>query len=102
MPDPSLLLPPPIEFPDFISSLARTKSTVALEDLKKYEQWTAEFGEEGASGFIQSGESPEESPEHPAPIKHLLKQHSQESDVPPPFNGDNFSKMPSESPLIPD
>ena len=44
MADPSLLLAPPIEKDDFLISLTKTKPTVAMEDLKKYEDWTVEFG----------------------------------------------------------
>ena len=44
MPDPGLLLAPPIEKEDFLISLTKTKPTVANEDLLKYEEWTEEFG----------------------------------------------------------
>lgn len=44
MADPSLLQAPPVDFNDFMQSLTKTKPTVAIEDLRKYEEWTVDFG----------------------------------------------------------
>jgi hypothetical protein len=65
MKDPSLLLAPPIERDDFLISLTKTKPTVALEDLRQYEHWTEEFGQEGAAGFIKT--EPELKHQHSSP-----------------------------------
>lgn len=44
--DPSLLEAPLITMDDFQNALTKTKSSVALSDLDKYEEWTEEFGQE--------------------------------------------------------
>lgn len=41
------LMPPPIEFGDFIHALNRAKKSVSAEDLIKQDQFTKEFGMEG-------------------------------------------------------
>lgn len=46
LPDNSLALTD-IKKHHFIVSLKRTKATVCLDDLKEFEEWTKEFGEEG-------------------------------------------------------
>lgn len=38
---------PPITIADFFASLERARPTVSQDDLAKYEQFTADFGEEG-------------------------------------------------------
>lgn len=45
--DPTLLEAPPICPEDFQSALIKTKATVAQSDLKKFVDWTEEFGQEG-------------------------------------------------------
>jgi len=49
MPDiePSLLQAPNICVDDFYNGLVKTKATVAQCDLKKFEDWTVEFGQDG-------------------------------------------------------
>ncbi|KAH8813737.1 AAA-domain-containing protein [Flagelloscypha sp. PMI_526] len=42
------LLEPKLTFEDFETSLQRVRKTVMKEDLKKYEEWTAESGFDGA------------------------------------------------------
>ena len=44
--DPELLEAPLITMDDFHNALLSTKSTVALSDLDKYEDWTEEFGQD--------------------------------------------------------
>lgn len=41
------VLVPPIVKHDFLASLERARPTVSAEDLAVYEQFTADFGEEG-------------------------------------------------------
>lgn len=45
--DRSLVLPK-VSINDFLISLKRSKSSVSLADLKEYEEWTRQYGEEGA------------------------------------------------------
>ena len=45
--DASLLQAPPIDAGDFQKALTRVKPTVSGDDLKPYEQWTSEFGQDG-------------------------------------------------------
>jgi vacuolar protein-sorting-associated protein 4 len=47
MPHPELLFAPPVEQEDFMISLTKTKPTVAKEDLRVFEDWTEQFGQEG-------------------------------------------------------
>jgi len=41
------LLPPNVSYKDFEKSLKSSKSTVSKDDLKQYEKYTEDFGEEG-------------------------------------------------------
>lgn len=45
--EPALLEAPVICIDDFHLALTKAKPTVAQSDLKKYEDWTEEFGIEG-------------------------------------------------------
>jgi vacuolar protein-sorting-associated protein 4 len=47
MANPELLVAPPVLKEDFMLSLTRSKKTVANEDLKVFEDWTEQFGQEG-------------------------------------------------------
>lgn len=47
LPDRSLELPP-VSLADFEKSMRRSKCSVSQEDLVQYEEWTAQYGEEGA------------------------------------------------------
>ena len=47
IPEPELLKPPEVSKDDFIKAMSKIKPTVAPEDLKKQEQFTIEFGQEG-------------------------------------------------------
>lgn len=42
------LLEPPLVLKDFIKAVKSARPTVSHDDLKKNEEWTAEFGSEGA------------------------------------------------------
>lgn len=42
------LLEPPLQVKDFIKAIKSARPTVSGEDLKKNEEWTKEFGSEGA------------------------------------------------------
>lgn len=45
--DPNLLHPPLVTYNDFYISLDKVRPSVSQSDLKKYEDWTNEFGQEG-------------------------------------------------------
>ena len=47
IPEPELLKPPEITKDDFIKAMSKIKPTVSQADLKKQEQFTVEFGQEG-------------------------------------------------------
>jgi len=42
------LLEPPLVLKDFIKAVRNARPTVSQEDLKRNEEWTKEFGSEGA------------------------------------------------------
>lgn len=42
------LLEPPLTLKDFLRAVKSARPTVSYEDLKRSEEWTAEFGSEGA------------------------------------------------------
>lgn len=42
------LLEPPLVIKDFIKAVRNSRPTVSQEDLKRNEEWTKEFGSEGA------------------------------------------------------
>ncbi len=42
------LLEPLVEFKDFVKAIKASRPTVSREDLKRNEEWTHEFGSEGA------------------------------------------------------
>lgn len=46
--EPDQLLEPPLVLKDFIKAVRNSRPTVSSEDLKKNEDWTMEFGSEGA------------------------------------------------------
>lgn len=46
--DAEQLLEPPLVLKDFIKAVRGSRPTVSADDLKKNEDWTAEFGSEGA------------------------------------------------------
>jgi vacuolar protein-sorting-associated protein 4 len=46
--DSDRLLEPPLALRDFIKAVEVSRPTVSQEDLKKNEDWTREFGSEGA------------------------------------------------------
>ena len=45
--DPKKIHPPLLTVNDFMVSLQKVRPSVAQADLKKYEDWTNEFGQEG-------------------------------------------------------
>ena len=47
LPDPKMLLPPPVCYQDFLIALKRNKATVSQKDLEKQEEFTRDFGQEG-------------------------------------------------------
>jgi vacuolar protein-sorting-associated protein 4 len=47
IPEPELLKPPETSKDDFIKAMSKIKPTVSQDDLKKQEQFTIEFGQEG-------------------------------------------------------
>ena len=47
IPEPELLLPPDVCKDDFIKAMSKIKPTVSKDDLKKQENFTVEFGQEG-------------------------------------------------------
>jgi vacuolar protein-sorting-associated protein 4 len=47
MPDNGLL-PPKVRAEDFYGALAKAKSSVRTNELQRYQEWTEEFGMEGA------------------------------------------------------
>lgn len=46
--DSDKLLEPPLALKDFVKAVKSARPTVSGEDLKRNEDWTAEFGSEGA------------------------------------------------------
>lgn len=46
--DSDKLLEPPLLLKDFIKAVKGSRPTVSQEDIKHSEEWTAEFGSEGA------------------------------------------------------
>jgi vacuolar protein-sorting-associated protein 4 len=46
--DTDKLLEPPLQVKDFIKAIKGARPTVSGEDLKRNEEWTKEFGSEGA------------------------------------------------------
>lgn len=46
--DGDQLLEPPLILKDFIKAVRNSRPTVSGDDLKKNEEWTKEFGSEGA------------------------------------------------------
>ena len=46
--DPDDILEPPVTMEDMLHSLATTKPSVNHDDLKQLDEWTKEFGSEGA------------------------------------------------------
>jgi len=42
------LLEPPLQVKDFVKAIKASRPTVSQGDLKRNEEWTAEFGSEGA------------------------------------------------------
>ncbi|KAL5354001.1 Vacuolar protein sorting-associated protein 4 [Pseudogymnoascus australis] len=46
--DSDALLEPPLLLKDFVKAVKGSRPTVSLEDVKRNEEWTAEFGSEGA------------------------------------------------------
>lgn len=42
------LLEPPLILKDFVKSVRSSRPTISHEDLKRNEEWTNEFGSEGA------------------------------------------------------
>lgn len=46
--DGDQLLEPPLVLKDFVKAVHNSRPTVSGEDLKKNEEWTKEFGSEGA------------------------------------------------------
>lgn len=47
IPEPELLKPPDVCKDDFIKAMSKIKPTVSVHDLKKQEEFTVEFGQEG-------------------------------------------------------
>ena len=47
LPDSKALLPPKVIYEDFKEALKRNKATVNKDDLKRQEDFTREFGQEG-------------------------------------------------------
>ncbi|MCQ2817469.1 MAG: hypothetical protein MJ252_09410 [archaeon] len=45
--EPDKLVPPKVCFEDYIKALQKTKPTVNQADLKRQEEFTKEFGQEG-------------------------------------------------------
>lgn len=45
--DPDKLQPPPMTAADFIQSISKIRPSVSPKDLTRFEEWTAEFGQEG-------------------------------------------------------
>lgn len=41
------LLEPPLVLKDFVKAVKGARPTVSVDDIKKSEEWTAEFGSEG-------------------------------------------------------
>ena len=46
--DSDKLLEPPLVVRDFVKAIKGARPTVSQEDIKRSEEWTAEFGSEGA------------------------------------------------------
>jgi vacuolar protein-sorting-associated protein 4 len=47
IPEPELLKPPEVCMDDFLKAISKIKATVSEGDLKKQEEFTKEFGQEG-------------------------------------------------------
>jgi vacuolar protein-sorting-associated protein 4 len=47
IPEPELLLPPDVCKDDFVKAMSKIKPTVSQNDLKRQEEFTSEFGQEG-------------------------------------------------------
>jgi len=46
--DSDKMLEPPLALKDFVKAVKGARPTVSADDLKRNEDWTAEFGSEGA------------------------------------------------------
>jgi vacuolar protein-sorting-associated protein 4 len=46
--DSDKLLEPPLQLKDFVKAVKASRPTVSQEDIKRNDDWTAEFGSEGA------------------------------------------------------
>lgn len=46
--DSDQLLEPPLTLKDFVKAVKSARPTVSQDDLRKNEEWTKEFGSEGA------------------------------------------------------
>lgn len=46
--DTEMLLEPPLQVKDFVKAIKASRPTVSRDDLKRNEEWTSEFGSEGA------------------------------------------------------
>ncbi len=46
--DSDKLLEPPLQLKDFVKAVKGARPTVSADDIKRSEDWTAEFGSEGA------------------------------------------------------
>jgi vacuolar protein-sorting-associated protein 4 len=46
--DPEMLDAPPVEYRDFQIVMNHSHSTVSQDELKKFQEWTAMFGQDGA------------------------------------------------------
>ncbi len=46
--DSDKLLEPPLTLKDFVKAVKGARPTVSVEDIKRSEEWTSEFGSEGA------------------------------------------------------
>jgi vacuolar protein-sorting-associated protein 4 len=46
--DSDMLLEPPLQLKDFVKAVKGARPTVSADDIKRSEDWTAEFGSEGA------------------------------------------------------
>lgn len=45
--DSDKLLEPPLSLKDFVKAVTGARPTVSSDDIKRSEEWTAEFGSEG-------------------------------------------------------
>ena len=44
--DTKMLLPPKVELHDFMESISKNKSSIDPKQLKRFEEWTVEFGQD--------------------------------------------------------